>query len=204
MIKFKQYMLLALLPAFPLFAHKLGNELKQQVEISHTGIAARQAIQSVRDMQTEILEAQKIAIKKFKSLPESDDIRIYFDKNFYGWSVSERSFNLRKENFEPTIASYEKDFNGDALIDELRIYSKRVQRNAQDLITRHEKSIQQRQKELTEGKWMIDGKPIDLNQDGVRTIKGLLILYPAEIEFQKKVLELANSCEMKIKSLSHQ
>ena len=175
---------------------------QRPAESPATEFRPQQATSLVRAMHAEILEAQKRTIAKFMALPEADDIRIYFDKNFYSWSVSEKSRATRQEEFETALATYTKDFKDAALVDELRIYAKRVQKNTQDGIGPMEARLGQVQKELREGKFIREGKAVEFTDATRKTWTILLQLLRLELEFKREAVAIAGRYAAKISELS--
>lgn len=176
-------------------------DARRPSEAGAVELRPQQAASLVRAMQAEILEAQKRVIAKFMGLAEADDIRIHFEKNFYGWSVSEKSRITRRDEFETAMAAYAKDFKDDALVDELRIYAKRLQKTSQEALGPMEVRLGNVQKELRDGKYVREGKPVEFTDATRRTWMGLTKLIPLELEFQKEVAAIAGRYTAKITGL---
>jgi len=163
---------------------------------------SKEAVRYIRTMQNNVLDAQKLIIKKFKALPESDDIRVNFDKNMYSWSVSDKSYLTRKEEFDNAVVGYEKDFKDDLLIDELRIYTKKLIKLTQENIGYLEGRLSRVKKEVAEGKTLKDGKLVDANEAEKAVSTGLCTVIPLELEFKREALKTYNTYQAKIVELS--
>jgi len=170
--------------------------------VSTPDAKAEDAVRCTRAMLGEILDAQKKIIMKFKALPESDDIRILFGKNMYTWDVSDKSFSARREEFDAALAAYQKDFKAGPLIDELRLYAKKLMRTSQETTSRYEARITKAQKELRDGKTLDkDGKSVDISEPEKKTQEALLKILPFEIEFLKEYQNIAAAYGSKISKM---
>jgi hypothetical protein len=153
---------------------------------------ADEALRLTRVMAEDLLKAEKAVIAKFKTLPEADDIRIHFAKNMYGWSVSDKCLANRREEMDAALASYQKEFKDTALVDELRLFAKKVAKNSQDNLPLYEGRLAKAQKELKEGKAPDkDGKLVDLTEYDRKTREGLLRILPLEVEYQQEARRIA-------------
>ena len=157
-------------------------------------VKAESAVNLTKAMIAEILETQKQTISQFKAIPESDDIRMNFGKNMYGWSVSDKSLSTKKEDYEQILSTYQKDFKEIALIDELRLFAKKLVRNSQDNIPKGEARLTFGQKELKDGKMQDkDGHLVDISDAERKSQEGLLKILPLEIDYLKKVQKIASA-----------
>ena len=155
---------------------------------------AEEAVRITRIMVEDVLKAEKAVIVKFKALPDSDDIRILFGKNMYGWSVSDKCLSTRQEDFQTALSTYQKDFKDAALVDELRLFAKKIARESLDQIAVSEKRITRLQKELREGKVLDkDGKLVDITEYQKKISEGLLKVLPLEIEYQTEAKRIATA-----------
>ncbi len=179
------------------------DEAPKAATVKHTGEKAKEAILLVRSMHSEMLAAQRAIIAKFKALPDSDDIRIDMGKYMYGWSVSDKALVSNQERYEGALTTYEKDFSGDLLIDELRLYAKGIQKTAKESLPSYERQLLQRKQELTEGKYMKDGKPVEVTPALRKYIEGMLKILPLEMEYQRALEEVAGKYTVKLANLMH-
>lgn len=198
-----RYLPFTLMVAFSSITGKAADGQGVTAVITHTGEKANAAIQLSRAMQGEIVQAQKALIAKFNALPESDDIRIDMGKYFYGWSVSEKAMASNQERFDSSMAGYEKDFSGDALVDELRVFAKSIQRNARESIPAYEQQVQSQKQSLVDGKTIKDGKLVDMTPFQRKLGMDLLKILAMEIDFQAQIQRISTKYLDKISTLLH-
>ena len=181
----------------------LGSPASVQAPIQNTmDTRTEDAVNLAKAMIGDLLEAQRKVITRFKALPESDDIRMNFGRNMYGWSVSEKALSNKREDYETSLAAYQKDFKDTALVDELRLYAKKIVRNSQDNLPKYEARIANAQKLLRDGKLPDkDGKPMDLSDADRKSQEGLVKILPLEIEFLKDSQKLASAYAARLTKL---
>ena len=176
-----------------LLAPGLGGSVglaRQPMDLKRVTSKDQEGVRIVRALVEAMLESQKQIVNKFKALPEADDIRMNFGTNFYGWSVSSRKITTSQQVFESAMAAYEKDFKGEELLDELRIYLKRIVKTAHENQVSYSNRLDKAKAELRDGKTLRDGKPADLTDGERKTDEGLLKMLPLELEFQDQIIKI--------------
>lgn len=163
---------------------------------------ATEAVTLTRAMDQEILDTQKKVIAKFKALPNADEIRIGMGKDFENMPMSEKNFSFLEENFEKSLISTQKNANGEALIGELHLNSKKELKNYQEHIPEAESALIKFNKALQAGTFTPDnGVAVPLNADMRKVIQGMANVMQLNLEYMKESLKITETYEVKIAKL---
>jgi hypothetical protein len=93
---------------------------------------ANDAATLIRSMNKEIVASEKTVVDKFKATPGSDDIKLSLGAQFDAWLVSDKALGATEDNLEQALISYQKDSKDEALIGELRLFTKKLAKEAQE------------------------------------------------------------------------
>lgn len=162
---------------------------------------AQDASSMIRNMNKDILDAQKKVISKFKALPEADAIQINYGKDLDGWAVSERNLSVSEDVMEKTLIGYQKESKDEALIGELRLYVKKVSKATQEKIHDLEIRESRAKKELNDGKIVTEKMSLDLNEEDKKACRNMLMIIPLEIEYRKELQRISSEYELKLAKL---
>lgn len=189
---------------FTPFALAVASALTVLVAIgckSSPAVRAAAASATIREMHAEILEAQKKVGAKFKALPEADAIRLNMDKNLDGWAVSEKNLSATEEAQEKVLIGFQKDAKDEALIGELRLYTKKVAKACQESIPDIEARITQHKKDLENGNWTVQNMKVPLtDQDKVNWANRMKV-FALQVEYLKEKQRIAEAYEPKLSKL---
>jgi hypothetical protein len=162
---------------------------------------AEAATAAIRQMDQEILDAQKQIIAKFKALPEADATRLDMGANFDDWAVSEKALAKNEENLEKTLINYQKDARDEALIGELRLYTKKIAKDCQENIPEYERRCADNKKAVEEGKITFKGITVPLNDKEKVDFANRIKVFAFQVEFLKAQQKIADAYEPKLAKL---
>lgn len=95
-------------------------------------------------------------MEKFKALPGSDDAKVAFGDKFDSWLVSDKSLSATEETREKALITYQKDSKDEALIGELRLFTKRLSKEAPENVANGGARIAKNQMMLSENTFFSD------------------------------------------------
>lgn len=162
---------------------------------------AESATAGIRQMNQEILSAQKKVIAKFKAMPEADAIRLDMGKNFDGWAVSDKNLSATEDDQEKALIGFQQESKEEALIGELHLYTKKVAKNCQENIPEYETRIVKTKKEVDEGKIAIGTTFVPLSDKDKISRINLIKVFTLQVEFLKEEQRIAESYEPKLAKL---
>ena len=164
---------------------------------------ASDATTLIRSMDKDLLEAQKAAIAKFKALPDAEDIKLTLDKGFDTWTVSEKNLSKTEDNLENNLIAKQKDAKEDALIGDLHLYTKKLAKGFHEEVPDEESRLTKTQKELTDGKFTVDGTTmtLPLNDVGKKVREAVVKVIGLDLEYKKAAEKIAEGYEPKLEAL---
>lgn len=163
---------------------------------------ANEAVTLVRAMDQELLSAQKAAMQKFKAEPDADDIRIMMGANFDGWAVSEKCLSKNEDSFEQALINYQKDSKGDALVGELRLYTKKFSKASQEAAAEYQSRIAKSDKEVATGKFTVPGLPEGTMTEEMKKANGQRRkVFALQVEYEKACQTIADAYTAKLEKL---
>ena len=164
---------------------------------------ASDATKIVRDMNRDIVEAEKKVITKFKALPEADDIRMMLGKNIDDKVVSEKMLNTVEEAREKELVENQKDYKGESLIGQLHISVKGLNKRTSDGTIEAESFLSVLSKGLESGVMSAPGRPtVKIVTDLDKKQFGYLIeLQKFEVETSKEWSRISADAAVKLDAL---
>jgi len=164
---------------------------------------AEAATTLMRQMEKDLLAAQKKEVDAFKALPEADAIRIDMgDANFDTWSLSEKCLSKNEEIMDAKLVSIQKDARDEALIGEYRIYAKGLGKTWQGDIPVKEDRGKKYQVQLSEGIFVLsDGKKVPMDDSTRKTVTNVCKMIPMDVEYLKDSMHITDTYVAKLEEL---
>jgi hypothetical protein len=162
---------------------------------------AEKAVALVREMNQEMLGAEKGVIAKFKALPDVDDVRVSMGKNLDGWAVSEKTLSKNEDEYEQALIGFQKDAKGDALVGELRLYAKKLSKGAQADAAEFEARLLKEKKNVADGKMVFQGIVLPMNDEMKKDSARRQEVISLQVEYVKALQGVADAYEAKLAKL---